>query len=423
MHDNKIKFTAKVCEQIRFKTAHYAVKEELETHIDERVYDYIAEGFDKQEATVKAIQCMGDPVELGSQLNKIHKPYTEWTVICSIILLSLFGAGILFFIGDLPFGNGSIFGQRQIIYTVLGWGLLVAIIFFDYTKLNAINGKIFILGLLLTFITVLFGTVDSGLLYLRVGIISFRTVSICNFMFMIAIIVELNKKRGEGIAGFIKIGGLCTIALTTLVINRNFNLLFSMLIVYAIIFTISLRKQHFHIQQGWLYLSITYGIMLISLLVLTLHMLPRDDIQFKSYLINSQWIGESIFLNANGWVHLPENWTDYFFTIIIAHFGRITGYALISVFFIFLGTMIFKSIKVKNCLGFYLAIGSSLYLLINFIINILSCLGLIGKVTSSLPFVSFGTTDYITNILAAGLFLSIWRRHSIVPADMPPVLG
>lgn len=428
MHYNDDEFIQKVCEQIRFKAAHKGIKQELEAHIAESTEHYIVQGLDEKTAVAKAIQCMGDPVEIGVDLNKVHKPQTEWSIITSIILLTILGVGTMFSIGGLPFGDSNVFGKRQIVYSVIGLVLLVGMYLFDYAKLYKYSKVIFTSGIVLTAITVLFGTSENSLLFLRVGGITSRTVSICNFMFMVAIIAELTKCKGSGIVGFLRIVLLCSISLMALVFNPNFSLLFIMLIVYALILTVAVVKKHFDNEQRWVYLSVLYGIIFISLLGAIPHIVSiNDGAQFvehsaniaRKYLEKSQWIGKSGFLDEYGWMSLPENyWVDYFLTIIIANFGWLAGCGVMLLFIILFGTMIFRSLSVKSNFGCYITIGSTIYLMINFTINILISMGYVEIFDCNLPFVSFGGTDYINNILIVGLFLSVWRRNLIVTSDM-----
>ncbi|GIM30479.1 cell division protein FtsW [Clostridium polyendosporum] len=428
MHYNSDEFVQKVCEQIRFKAAHKGIKQELEAHIDENTEQYIAEGLDKETAAIKAVQSMGDPIEIGGELNKIHKPQTEWGVIASIILLTILGIGTMFFIGELPFGNSSIFGLRQIVYSLFGLVVLMGMYLFDYTKLYKYNKVIFASGIVLTIITVLFGIEKNGSLFLRIGGITCRTVYICNLMFMVAIIAELIKYKDSGRVGFLKIGLFCAAALAALIFNPYFNLVFIMLIVYVIILTVAVIKKHFDDKQRWGYLSIMYGVIFISFLVFKSKIVSiNDNSQFigysanmiRKYLEQSQWIGKSEFLNEYGWRPLPENyWVDYFLTIIIANFGWLAGSLVISLFVILFGTMIFRALNIKNNFGFYITIGTTIYLMINFIINILISMGYVEFFDCKLPFVSFGGTDYIGNAFIVGLFLSVWRRNLIVASDM-----
>jgi len=61
-------------EQVRCKKAHYAIREELQSHIEDQMEDNMAHGMSKEEAEKAAVEDMGSPVEVGISLDRIHRP-------------------------------------------------------------------------------------------------------------------------------------------------------------------------------------------------------------------------------------------------------------------------------------------------------------------------------------------------------------
>ena len=61
-----------VTDQIRCKKARPDVKTELENHILDQMESYRNEGMEEQEAMEQAILEMGDPIEVGVELDRIH---------------------------------------------------------------------------------------------------------------------------------------------------------------------------------------------------------------------------------------------------------------------------------------------------------------------------------------------------------------
>lgn len=61
-------------EQIQNKRARSLVAEEIRGHIEEQAKEYQAEGMSKEDAEREAVRQMGDPVETGCALNRIHRP-------------------------------------------------------------------------------------------------------------------------------------------------------------------------------------------------------------------------------------------------------------------------------------------------------------------------------------------------------------
>ncbi len=106
---NKDDFLREVLGLIKFPFDRSGIKAELEDHISERVSHYLELGYDDHEkAEQAAIKDMGDPRQIGIELNKEHNPLLGWlwkgtemlvtvVIILNIVfvapslLLSLFG--------------------------------------------------------------------------------------------------------------------------------------------------------------------------------------------------------------------------------------------------------------------------------------------------------------------------------------------
>lgn len=78
-------------EQIRTKRARTMVAEEVEAHIEDQKQDFMAHGLGEEEAESMAVVEMGDPVEAGVKLDRVHRPKMEWTVLMAILVISIMG--------------------------------------------------------------------------------------------------------------------------------------------------------------------------------------------------------------------------------------------------------------------------------------------------------------------------------------------
>jgi hypothetical protein len=83
-------FLYKVCRYIKYKGAHAGISHELKNHIEDRIQDYLDSGHNEDTATKMAVAAMGDPVELGKNLNKLHRPYLGWAlrIVNTLIILT-----------------------------------------------------------------------------------------------------------------------------------------------------------------------------------------------------------------------------------------------------------------------------------------------------------------------------------------------
>ena len=85
-------YIKKLLEQIRFRKAHKAIGDEIRLHIEEQISANISEGMDKETAEKKAVEDMGDPVDAGIALDKVHRPQMAFGVIIIAIVVAVIGA-------------------------------------------------------------------------------------------------------------------------------------------------------------------------------------------------------------------------------------------------------------------------------------------------------------------------------------------
>ena len=85
-----------VSEQIRYKKIRSTVVKELENHILDQAEAYEACGAFPEEAMERAVREMGDPVETGVSLDRIHRPQMSWGIVITIGLISLLSIGLFY---------------------------------------------------------------------------------------------------------------------------------------------------------------------------------------------------------------------------------------------------------------------------------------------------------------------------------------
>lgn len=110
MEQPKFKWCRETIEQVRFKPDRDKIWDELMAHIEDQVEDMKTQGYIEEEAEARAVTAMGNPEEIGKQLNAVHKPWLGWLWRISrwLLWVSLFG---------------------MLIFTILCWGTVAE--FFD----------------------------------------------------------------------------------------------------------------------------------------------------------------------------------------------------------------------------------------------------------------------------------------------------
>ena len=93
-------FCDQVCASIRWPPARHLAREELTAHLEDHAAALEEKGISAEEAAVQAVEAMGDPEEIGRQLDRCHSPLlprlSKIFALCSCALFLIgFCAGVL----------------------------------------------------------------------------------------------------------------------------------------------------------------------------------------------------------------------------------------------------------------------------------------------------------------------------------------
>ncbi|CBL12675.1 hypothetical protein RO1_21610 [Roseburia intestinalis XB6B4] len=124
-------------EQIQNKRARSLVAEEIRGHIEEQTKEYQAEGMSKEDAEREAVRQMGDPVETGCALNRIHRPAFPWKLFVLAVFLT--GASMLISLTiDAKINEGGVQAAQVgslFMVNAVSFAMIFVIMYFDYTWL------------------------------------------------------------------------------------------------------------------------------------------------------------------------------------------------------------------------------------------------------------------------------------------------
>ena len=84
-------FITILLEQIRCKRARDGIAKEIMDHIEDAAQALERQGMTHEKALAAAVEGMGDPVEIGVELDRIHRPRMDWRTFILIAALSLGG--------------------------------------------------------------------------------------------------------------------------------------------------------------------------------------------------------------------------------------------------------------------------------------------------------------------------------------------
>lgn len=429
--DKKEDYLELMKDQIRCRKAKNMVTEEIDHHIEDQKASYMKEGNDENIAIVKALEQMGDPIEVGKQLDKIHKPRMEWRILLLVLTLCCFGV-----FAQLSIENSideskisySIDVGRHIFFIVAGILLMITVYFFDYSMIGKYPKTIWFLLLAGFFLYAPFGVrVNGQLPYLYAyGML---------FIPVYGGILYAFRKKGN--VGIIK----CLLfSLTASVIELQFvaqsSVYLGLILSSLIMLSAAVMKNWFGTSKRiamviiWGWIPIAYVVMIISGNgILRQYQIERirsmiktilnPELYEKGYQMNAvrqaishaKLIGGSTDFTIG---HLSGINNDYILTYIIGKWGMAAGILIIGLFILFIARMIYISWQQKNYLGMFVGLGCSLVFAVQGSVYILSNLGfqLIAQV--NLPFVSYGGISLFINFIVLGIMLSVFRNTNIM---------
>ncbi|MDH5768100.1 MAG: putative lipid II flippase FtsW [Nitrospirota bacterium] len=105
--------------------------------------------------------------------------------------------------------------------------------------------------------------------------------------------------------------------------------------------------------------------------------------------------------------YLPESHTDFIFSIIGEEFGFIGASVVIALFLILFIRGIYIANKTNDGFVYYLAVGLSLMISLQALINFSAATGIVPTKGLPLPFISYGGSSLLMNMAAIGILLNI----------------
>lgn len=110
---------------------------------------------------------------------------------------------------------------------------------------------------------------------------------------------------------------------------------------------------------------------------------------------------------------IPEQHTDFIFSLIGEEFGFIGAVIVISLFMILFILGLYISFKSDTDSGTLIGIGIISMLCIHMFINIGMTIGLLPVAGIPLPFISYGRSSLIVNMIGIGILSSIGKRRNV----------
>lgn len=441
------KYLAALTGQIRNGKARLMVEREIKSHLEDQIHAYQAAGMEAEEAAGQAIRQMGDPISVGIDMDRIHRPRAGWGVIGLIFLISILGLWAQYFFyyrfsDDLLLpqpmyaANITVF-LRQCLFTLTGFALMLLIYLADYSLLGRWSRQLaacFLAGLVIICRLPLLPTLNGSHAYLKCGL----------YLFIPLFGGILYQYRNTGIYGIEKsLLWLLAAFYTGIQIGGGLGVTLDMAIVCCILMLIAIKKGWFSPAKKILQLM---AAILPSALICLWQLHNLAPYQFARFqvllhpeeyaadgsflLITARKIASQLTLYGADWKHLMENqqlpmqqFPDASYDFIMLQIASIGGIAaaalLILILFFFYLILTRMVLRQKNQLGQLIGIGCILVLVLETVRNLLNNFGFYTMSTGGLPFFSYGRSHTIMVYALLGVLLSIYRYQNLVWETLP----
>lgn len=328
------------------------------------------------------------------------------------------------------------FVMRQALWAVVGLGAFCCVLLLDYSKLSKYGLPIFALNILLLVATLVLGEETKGAqAWIPIGPFKLQPAEMVKILlilglsqFLVPRIGRLNTIK-DLLPVFLYVGvplglimlqpdlgtGLVYVAIMFgMLLAAGASPLLLSLLLGGGIGAISLAVFGHYTWGWWLPLK-TYQLnRLIAFIdpMVDPHDAGWNVIQSQIAVGSGGLWGKGLGMgsqNINNF--LPEQWTDFIFCVLAEELGFIGAVILLALFFILIYRGIRIARKAKDPYGALIAVGVISMFVFHILQNIGMTIGLMPITGIPLPFVSYGGSSLLANMLALGLLMNVYVYH------------
>ncbi len=365
-------------------------------------------------------------------MNIIH----YWRRIDSTLLLAILGLAVVCLSIIASATHANIAGRpgqydyvfKQGIFWAGGLVIAGASIYFDYRKLYKIVPAIYVLNAVLLLIVKFAGTSALGAQrWIQLGPFTLQPSEFAKLIMIICLarLLSDRKKEFDTWKSLIPVVAIMFIPTILIFIQPDLgtSLVFAAItfgMLYICGLNLKLVKRAFIalvlvFPVIWFFVLHSYQKMRI-LVLLDPNVDPYGSgyhvIQSKISIGSGGFFGQGLFEGTQSQLNfLPENHTDFIFSVIGEELGFIGAVFVLLLYFILLYRTIMISRTANDSFGSLLACGIFSMWLFQVFINVGMTLGVMPVTGIPLPFMSYGGSALVMNLICAGILMNIYIRR------------
>lgn len=393
-----------LAEQIRYKKALPMIEKELEDHMKDQKKDFLASGMTEKEAEAAAVMEMGDPVAVGVDMDRIHRPKMAWGLI--LLTGALYLAGMIFRYLLYDRSGLGIYIANSWVYYVLAFVVMIGVCYVDYSRIGE-KARELTVGLFLILMAGIWfgGTVVNGSFgWISVGGMMILNVRVLVYLFLPLYGAILYRYRGQGYEVIWKAAAWMLPAVVV-VFYANSLMLALLLCVFSMVIFLLL-----YAGMVWKFGAVYQKERLQMLLPPYGEEISAVMEPLRSAAANSHMVGSSA--QAMKGLEMYGD-RDFLFTYILSFCGILTAVLFISLIAVLLFYLLKHTLRQRNQAGRIMGLGCTVVLVGRLVIYLLGNLGLQPYGDGYCPFLSTGGSSAVVTGILLGLLFSIYRYQNI----------
>lgn len=347
----------------------------------------------------------------------------DWVLFGITLALSIFGVIVIYSATRTLNSNTNVIVQSFAVG--LGVAALLAVTLFDYEQFKNLIKPIYAFSIVILGLVLIFGVSgDWGARsWIRFGSIGVQPAELAKICFILTFSYHLDKVQENINKPLVILGLLAHIGVMVGLILLQPDM------GSAMVFMFMFACMMFVAKLSYKYIVPIMGVGLASLPLIYKYVLSEyqqkriqvfinpdldplnrgyNVIQSKIAVGSGQLWGKGYLEGTqNQMGYLPTKYTDFIFSVLSEEFGFIGSVVVVALLF----ALIFRCFKVArkadNAYGRFICVGVGAMFLFHVFENVGMCIGLMPVTGIPLPFMSYGGTSLVTNMVAIGLVMSV----------------
>lgn len=352
-------------------------------------------------------------------------------IVITTIILVIVGMVAIASATQFTSGGNPRYVTIQGVAFVIGIIAIVLLLLIDYNSFGDMQTAIYVINILLLLSVFVLGEEHKGAKsWINLGPVNFQPAELVKIGFILAFAkhLEIRKSKLNNLPDLAISIGYIMVPISLIILQNDVGTALVFLFISAIMFFAAGINYKFMIGAVITFILSTPLLWFFALqprqknrikVFLNPELDPRDSgyqvIQSKTAIGSGQFWGEGLFngtLNNNGFI--PERHTDFIFSVLGEELGFIGAVIVVILFTILLLRCIHIAKAAKDTFGMLICVGITAMYLFHVLENIGMTIGIMPVTGIPLPFISYGGSSLITNLLAIGLVINVGMRRQVI---------